>query len=92
MKLLARDEELETFERAVEEVRDGASRTLVLVGEAGIGKSALLDWALDHAARVGTRTLSAAGTPAERNLPFAGLHQLLRPVLTEALLVALDAL
>src|SRR4051794_37803563 len=63
----------------------GKGDSVALVrGEAGIGKSALLDWALDHAARVGTRTLSAAGTPAERNLPFAGLHQLLRPVLTEA--------
>ena len=79
----------------------GKGGSVALVhGEAGIGKSALLDWALDHAARMGTRTLSAAGTPAERNLPFAGLHQLLRPVLTEAdpsphrraaLLEALDA-
>jgi DNA-binding CsgD family transcriptional regulator len=60
----------------------GASVALVH-GEAGIGKSALLDWALDHAFRVDTRILNAAGTPAERNLPFAGLHQLLRPVLEE---------
>ena len=42
MRLLAREAELAAVELAVQEVRDGASRTLVVVGEAGIGKSALL--------------------------------------------------
>src|SRR5262245_5957815 len=60
----------------------GASVALVH-GEAGIGKSALLEWAMDLASRVDARTLSAAGTPTERNLPFAGLHQLLHAVLEE---------
>jgi len=63
----------------------GKGGSVALVhGEAGIGKSALLDWALDRAVRVQTRTLSAAGTPTEGDLPFAGLHQLLRPVLEES--------
>ena len=71
MKLLARDEELETFERAVEEVRDGASRTLVLVGEAGIGKSALLDALRAKANDAGMRLLDGRGAEQERDVPFA---------------------
>ena len=55
----------------------------LLHGEAGIGKTRPVGWTLDRAAG-GARTLYAAGTPTERDLPFAGLHQLLRPVLEEA--------
>ena len=52
-------------------------------GEAGIGKTVLVGWTLERAAG-GARTLYAAGAPSERALPFAGLHQLLRPVLGES--------
>ncbi|HET9420716.1 MAG TPA: AAA family ATPase, partial [Nocardioides sp.] len=55
----------------------------VVRGEAGMGKTALLRWTAEMA-RVDGRTVQAAGTPAESDLPFAGLHQLLRPVLEEA--------
>jgi hypothetical protein len=60
-------------------VRDGLSGVLVLRGEAGIGKTALLDWAAGQAddmqvARVG-------GVESEMNMGFAGLHQLLVPFL-----------
>ena len=48
-------------------------------GEAGIGKSALLDYARRHAAPMAV--LSASGVEAESDLAFAGLHELLRPLL-----------
>jgi DNA-binding CsgD family transcriptional regulator len=54
---------------------------LVLRGEAGMGKSALLAAAARHATGTGARVLTATGVQAEARLPFAGLHQLLRPVL-----------
>ena len=59
---------------------------LVVRGEAGIGKSALLAAAAGLAADSGARVLSATGIQAEARLPFAGLHQLLRPVLGYAVL------
>lgn len=60
---------------------EGAGGALVVRGEAGIGKSALLAAAARLAADSGARLLSATGVQAEARLPFAGLHQLLRPVL-----------
>ncbi|MET8863906.1 LuxR family transcriptional regulator [Nonomuraea sp. NPDC004580] len=59
--------------------RLGSGRVLVLAGDPGAGKSALLDVAAGHAGRV----LRAAGSESEACLGFAGLHQLLRPVLGE---------
>src|SRR5262249_20914625 len=62
---------------------DGArvsrSGVLVLVGEAGIGKTALLDDTRERAADL--QILTARGVEAEAELPFAALHQLLRPAL-----------
>ena len=60
-------------------VRDGLSGVLVLRGEAGIGKTALLDWAADQAA--GMQLTRLAGVETEMDLGFAGLHQLLVPFL-----------
>ena len=54
---------------------------LVLRGDAGIGKSTLLAVAGDMAGRHGLKVLSATRVEWEANLPYAGLHQLLRPVL-----------
>jgi DNA-binding CsgD family transcriptional regulator/tetratricopeptide (TPR) repeat protein len=53
---------------------------LVVRGEAGIGKSALLGAASRMATARGMQVMSTAGVQSETNLPFAGLHQLLRPV------------
>ena len=53
------------------------------MGEAGIGKSAVLADLIAHAAACGLRVLSAAGREYESGLPFAVLRQLLRPVLAE---------
>ncbi|MFD5086562.1 AAA family ATPase [Kitasatospora sp. NPDC058406] len=57
---------------------------LLLRGETGVGKSALLDHAAAHAADAGHLVLRAAGAEAESELPFAGLHQFLHPLLPRA--------
>ncbi|NUS54557.1 MAG: AAA family ATPase, partial [Streptomycetaceae bacterium] len=57
-------------------------RALVLRGEAGVGKSALLDHAASVAASHRYEVIRAAGVEAEAELPFAGLHQLVHPLLT----------
>ena len=62
---------------------EGAERALIVLGEAGLGKSAVLSDLVAHAAARGLRVLSAAGREHETGLPFAGLRQLLRPVLAE---------
>lgn len=59
-------------------------RALLLRGEAGVGKSVLLDAAAAHATTLGHRVVRAAGVEAETQLPFAGLHQLLYPLLPGA--------
>ncbi|MFJ3862802.1 ATP-binding protein [Streptomyces nigra] len=59
-------------------------RALVLRGEPGVGKSALLDVAAERAADLGQRVVRAAGVEAEAGLAFAGLHQLLHPLLADA--------
>ncbi len=63
----------------------GGESALVVLGEAGIGKSALLADLADDAGARGIRVLSAVGSEQESSLPFAGLQQLLRPVLDELL-------
>ena len=57
------------------------SHVLLLLGEAGAGKSALLAVAAREARSAGMRILATAGRESEHDLAFAGLHQLLRPVL-----------
>ena len=56
------------------------SRVLVLLGDAGMGKSVLLADTAQHARSVGFRVFSIGGRELEANLAFAGLHQLLRSV------------
>ena len=63
----------------IDGVRGGRSAVLVLRGEAGMGKTALLDYAAESAADL--RVLRAAGVESEMELAFAGLHQLCGPVL-----------
>ncbi|WP_433513178.1 helix-turn-helix transcriptional regulator [Nonomuraea sp. CA-143628] len=58
---------------------DGGSGALIIRGEPGIGKTALLEHARDNAE--GIRLLRANGVETEAELPFAGLHQLLQPVM-----------
>ncbi|MEW9554892.1 AAA family ATPase [Nonomuraea sp. NPDC050783] len=66
-------------DRVLEAARGGGSGVLVIRGEAGIGKTALLDHAV--AAAAGLRVIRGAGIEAESELPFAGLHLLLTGVL-----------
>ena len=75
--LVGRDAETATLDRLLEAARDGRSGALLLRGEAGIGKTALLD----HAAAIaeGFLVLRATGIESEAELPYATLHQLLRP-------------
>ena len=57
--------------------------TLLLFGEPGAGKTALLDAAAGTASDAGTLVLRAAGVEFEADLPFSGLHQVLLPLLDE---------
>src|SRR4051795_8636603 len=77
--LLGRRSECETLDRLVATVRAGQSAVLVIRGEAGVGKSALLTYLIERAS--GCRIARAAGVESEMELPFAGLHQLCAPML-----------
>ncbi|WP_353074003.1 AAA family ATPase [Amycolatopsis carbonis] len=77
--LLGRHRECATLDKLVGAVRAGQGRALLLVGEAGAGKTALLRYVAAHAAEC--RVLRTAGVEAEMELPFAGLHQLCVPLL-----------
>ena len=63
----------------IEAVRVGESRALVLCGEAGSGKTALLEYLAGHAP--GCRVVRAAGVQSEMELAFAAVHQLCAPML-----------
>ena len=76
--LLGREQERQEIDRALARAHAGASTTLALVGEPGIGKTALLDDAVGHA--TGMRLLRARGIESEVDIAFGGLHALLRPV------------
>jgi DNA-binding CsgD family transcriptional regulator len=75
--LRGRIPECEALDRLVADVRAGPSRVLVVRGEAGVGKTALLDYVAERAG--GCRVVRAAGIEAEMELAFAGLHQLCLP-------------
>ena len=76
--MLGRRAECEALDRLLADVLVGQSRVLVLRGEAGVGKTALLSYVAEEAA--GCRVARAAGVQSEMELPFAGLHQLCAPV------------
>lgn len=81
--LIGRDDDLEYITAFVDQaaVSGGA---LLLSGEAGVGKTVLLDAAAAHAETAGSRVLRAAGAEFEGAVNFAGLNQLLRPLLGQA--------
>jgi AAA ATPase domain len=60
-------------------VGDGESRALVVRGEPGVGKTTLLDYLAEQAS--GSRVAHASGVEAEMEFAYAGLHQLLTPML-----------
>jgi len=77
--LLGRDQEQALLIALLDEVAE-RGQALVLRGEPGIGKSRLLSLAAQTARDRGMTVLTATGVQSEAHLPFAGLHQLLRPV------------
>ena len=82
-ELVGRASEIAVVESLLAGIADGGGSLLVL-GDPGIGKSALVAAASRRAADGGMRVLACAGVPSEAQFSFAGLHQLLRPVLAEA--------
>jgi DNA-binding CsgD family transcriptional regulator len=77
--LLGRNREREALDALLAGAREGRSGVLAISGEAGIGKTALLDYAQSQA--VGMRVLQARGVESEAQVPFGGLLELLRPAL-----------
>jgi predicted ATPase len=78
-RLLGRRRECAALYELVTTVRAGPSQALVLRGEAGVGKSALLDYLVQHASGCGVAR--AAGVESEMELAYAGLQQLCAPFL-----------
>jgi DNA-binding CsgD family transcriptional regulator/Tfp pilus assembly protein PilF len=77
--LVGRERETARIDEVLDAARAGRSAALVLPGEAGIGKSALLGAAVERASDM--RVLHARGVESEVDIAFSGLHELLRPVL-----------
>src|SRR5437899_10736955 len=76
--LLNRRSEREVLDGLLEAVRQGESRVLVVRGEPGVGKTALLEHVVEQS--VGCLIGRAAGVQSEMELAYAGLHQLLGPM------------
>ena len=77
--LRGRRNERDVLNRQLQRVRAGESSVLVVRGEAGVGKTALLEYVAERAS--GCRIVRVAGVESEMELAFAGLHQLCAPML-----------
>ena len=77
MQLVGRRVECNMLEPPLSATYEGHGASLVLRGDPGVGKSALLEFAVDSAP--GFWVLRTCGVEAEIELPFAALHQLARP-------------
>ncbi|HSZ03708.1 MAG TPA: LuxR C-terminal-related transcriptional regulator [Solirubrobacteraceae bacterium] len=78
-QLLGRQREREVLGRLLDAARGGDGGVLIVHGEPGVGKTALLDWTVEEGRRV--RILRTVGVEGEMELPFAALQQLCSPVL-----------
>jgi predicted ATPase len=78
-EFLGRTSERELLDRLITNVRGGQSAVLVIRGEAGIGKTALLQYATRQASDL--RVEQVTGVEDEMELPYAGIHQLCAPML-----------
>ena len=78
-ELWGRRRECDLLDQLLDAVRAGQSRALVVRGEPGVGKTALLDYLAEYA--LGCRVARAAAVQAEMELAYAGVHQLLTPML-----------
>jgi DNA-binding CsgD family transcriptional regulator len=79
MELIDRHAECRVLDRLLEAVRSGESQALVVSGEAGVGKTALLEYLAEQES--GCRMVRTAGCHSEMELAFAGLQQLCAPLL-----------
>src|SRR5258707_4600429 len=79
-ELIEREQECAVLDVLVDRLREGGG-ALVVRGEAGIGKSVLLQRMRNRAVAQGARPLLTGGVESEAEFAFAGLHQLLRPVI-----------
>src|SRR3712207_2719003 len=77
--LVGRTRERARIERLLQDARQGRSGALLLHGDPGIGKTALLRWMVEHAD--GFLVLRARGIETESDIPFAGLGELVSPLL-----------
>src|SRR5579871_4800720 len=82
-KLTDRLGERQALDRLVDAVRADESRVLVIRGEPGVGKTALLDYLTGRAADAACLVTRATGVQSEMELAFAGLHQVCVPVLSD---------
>src|SRR5215469_11242649 len=80
--LCGRCRECTVLDELLEQLRRGRSTVLVMRGEAGVGKTALLEYVADRAR--GCRLARVTGVESEIELDFAGLHQLCAPMLSRA--------
>ncbi|HEY6761491.1 MAG TPA: AAA family ATPase [Baekduia sp.] len=80
--LLGREREREALGHLLAAARGGDGGVLVVHGEPGVGKTALLDWTVREARPL--RVLRTAGVEGEMELPFAALQQLCAPILDRA--------
>ena len=76
--------ERHALDRLVDAVRAGESRTLVMRGEPGVGKTVLLDYLAGRASDAACLVTRATGVQSEMELAFAGLQQLCTPMLSHA--------
>ncbi|MBB2940552.1 DNA-binding CsgD family transcriptional regulator [Actinoplanes lutulentus] len=81
VQLIGRDSELVVLAESLQRVAEGSGGALLLSGDPGVGKSALLNEVAGQARAAGMRVLSWAGNPASADWAFSGLRELLSPVL-----------
>ena len=79
--LIGREAETDQLDALIDHMRGGV---VLISGEAGIGKSALLDHARARANEAGAQTLLTVGVESEAEFAFAGMHQLLRAIIGQA--------
>ena len=80
-RLVGREQEKRALDGLLDALSLGESRALVIHGDPGMGKSALLGYLADRTS--GCRLVSIAGIEAEMEFPFAALHQLSAPMLDQ---------
>ena len=74
--------ECQALDRLIADVRESQSRALIIRGEAGSGKTALLEYLAERSSGSGCRVARIVGVQSEMGLTFAGLHQLYAPMLS----------